>query len=104
MAPRAAARLKTLGFREVYEYKGGKLDWMASGMPTEGENAKHPRAGDAARKDVPASSLGERLGDVRERAAAAGWDAAVVLDSERVLLGLLRSKELSKDADLLIEQ
>jgi hypothetical protein len=104
MAPRAAARLETLGFREVYEYKPGKLDWMAAGLPTEGTNAAHPRAGDAARKDVPVCGLGERLGDVRDRARAAGWDAAVVVDAERVVLGLLRSKELSKEPDLLIEQ
>jgi CBS domain-containing protein len=103
MAPRAAARLETMGFRDVYEYKAGKVDWMAAGLPTEGTNAAHPRAGDVARKDVPVCGLGERLGDVRDRARAAGWDAAVVVDAERVVLGLLRSKELSKEPDLLIE-
>jgi Mg/Co/Ni transporter MgtE len=104
MAPRAAARLETMGFREVYEYKAGKVDWMAAGLPTEGTNAAHPRAGDVARKDVPVCGLGERLGDVRDRVRAAGWDAAVVVDADRVVLGLLRYKELGKEADLLIEQ
>jgi CBS domain-containing protein len=104
MAPRAAARLETMGFREVYEYKAGKVDWMAAGLPTVGTSAAHPRAGDAARKDVPICGLGERLGDVRDRARAAGWDAAVVVDADRVVLGLLRSKELSKEPELLIEQ
>jgi CBS domain-containing protein len=104
MAPRAAARLETMGFGEVYEYKAGKADWMAAGLPTEGTNTAHQRAGDAARKDVPVCGLRERLGDVRDRARAAGWDAAVVVDAERVVLGLLRSRELSKDPDLLIEQ
>jgi hypothetical protein len=50
MAPRAAARLESLGFREVFEYKAGKLDWMAAGLPTEGEGSRRPRAGEAARK------------------------------------------------------
>ena len=104
MAPRAAARLETLGFGEVYEYKGGKLDWMAAGLPTEGANALHPRAGDAARKDVPVCSLSERLGDVNDRVKAAGFDAALVVDAHRVVLGLLRSKELAKDPDMTIEQ
>ena len=104
MAPRAAARLETMGFGEVYEYKAGKADWMAAGLPTEGTNTAHQRAGDAARKDVPVCGLRERLGDVRDRARAAGWDAAVVVDAERVVLGLLRSRELSKEPDLLIEQ
>ncbi len=104
MAPRAAARLETLGFDQVHEYKAGKLDWMAAGLPTEGTNSLHPRAGDAARKDVPVCSLSERLGDVRDRVKAAGWDAALVVDRERVVLGLLRSKELAKDGDQLIEE
>ena len=77
---------------------------MAAGLPTEGENALHPRAGDACRKDVPTCALKDTVGEVRARATAAGWDAAVCVDSERVVLGLLRSKELDKDANLLIEQ
>jgi predicted transcriptional regulator len=48
--------------------------------------------------------MSERLGDVRDRVRAAGWDAVVVVNDERVVLGLLRSKELNKDADLLMEQ
>ncbi len=104
MAPRAAARLKTLGFKEVYEYKAGKSDWLAAGLPTEGTNSAHPRAGAVARKDVPTAGLKERLGDVSKRVRAAGWGAVVVVDDERVVLGLLRSKELGKDPDLLMEQ
>jgi len=104
MAPRAAARLEPLGFSDVSQYVGGKLDWMASGLPTEGENASRPRAGTVARKDVPVCSLTDRLGDVSDRARASEWDAAVVVDRERVVLGLLRAAELAKDPDLLIEQ
>lgn len=98
MAPRAAARLETLGFENVYEYKAGKLDWLAAGLATEGANST-ARASDIARLDVPVCGLADRLGDVRERAAAAGWDAAVVIDRNRVVLGLLRAKELAGDPD-----
>lgn len=104
MSPRAAWRLESLGFGEVYDYVAGKLDWMAAGLPTEGTNAKHPRAGEVSRKDVPTAWLDERLGDVRERAKSAGWDAAVIINRERVVFGLLRSKELDKDPDLRMEQ
>jgi predicted transcriptional regulator len=104
MSPRAAWRLESLGFRDVYDYVAGKLDWMAAGLPTQGTNAQHPRAGDVARKDVPTALLDERLGDVRERVRAKGWDAVVVINSERVVLGLLRSKELDKDPNLRMEQ
>jgi predicted transcriptional regulator len=88
----------------VYDYVDGKLDWMAAGLPTEGTNAKLPRAGSTARKDVPTCGLKDRLGDVRDRVRAQGWDSVVVINEERVVLGLLRSAELDKDADLLIER
>ena len=104
MSPRAAWRLESLGFSDVYDYVDGKLDWMAAGLRTEGKNAARPRAGDVARQDVPTARLDERLGDVRERVRALGWDAVVVMNPERVVLGLLRSKELDKDPDLRIEQ
>jgi Mg/Co/Ni transporter MgtE len=104
MSPRAAWRLESLGFGEVYDYVAGKLDWMAAGLRTEGTNAARPRAGDVSRKDVPSAGLAERLGDVRERVRAEGWDAVVVTNDERVVLGLLRSKELDKDPDLTMEQ
>jgi len=102
MSPRAAWRLESLGFREVYDYTVGKLDWLAAGLPTEGTNAQKPRAGTLARKDVPTCALDERLGDVRDRAHGQGWDVAVVVNAERVVFGLLRAKELAGDADQLI--
>src|ERR1700730_4592478 len=104
MSPRAAWRLESLGFGEVYDYVDGKLDWMPAGLPTEGTNAEQPRAGNTARSDVPTCGLKERLGDVRERVAAQGWDGAVVVNEEDVVLGLLRSKERAGEADQLIEQ
>jgi Mg/Co/Ni transporter MgtE len=104
MSPRAAWRLESLGFEEVYDYAAGKLDWLASGLPTEGSNASRPRAGDVARRDVPTCRLDERVGEVRERTRAGGWDACVVVNRHRVVLGLLRSKELEGPAGARIEE
>jgi Mg/Co/Ni transporter MgtE len=104
MSPRAAWRLETLGFGDVCDYVDGKNDWMSAGLPTEGTNNLEPRAGGLARKDVPTCSLTEKVGDVNTRAKAAGWDAAVVVNDERVVLGLLRSKELDSSPEQLIEQ
>ena len=73
-------------------------------MPTEGTLAQRPRLVDVVRRDVPTCSLGERLGDVRDRAIAAGWDACVVVSQDRVVLGLLRAKELQADPYLLVER
>jgi CBS domain-containing protein len=88
----------------VYDYRAGKQDWMGAGLPTEGTNAQRPRLVDVVRRDVPTCSLDERLGDVRDRAVAAGWDACVVVSQDRVVLGLLRARELDADPDLPVEQ
>jgi CBS domain-containing protein len=103
MSPRAAWRLESLGFQEVYDYTSGKVDWLAAGLPTEGTLARLPRAGDVARKDVPTCSVDERLGDVRDRVHAAGWDACVVVNEERIVFGLLRARELEGDPEVRIE-
>jgi len=76
---------------------------MGAGLPTEGTNAQAPRLVDVVRRDVPTCSLGERLGDVRERVVAAGWDACVVVSTERVVLGLLRAEELKADPRMPVE-
>ncbi len=104
MSPRAAWRLESLGFKEVFDYTVGKLDWLAAGLPTEGTNANKPRAGSVSRRDVPTCGLDERLGAVRERAHSQAWDAAVVVNAERVVFGLLREKELAGDGDRLISE
>ncbi|MFN2588685.1 MAG: CBS domain-containing protein [Actinomycetota bacterium] len=101
MSPRAAWRLETLGFTDVYDYTDGKLDWLAAGLPVEGRNAHRPRAGDVARRDVPTCTVGESVDDVRERVERAGWDACVVVDEERVVFGLLRAEQLASDAGKL---
>jgi CBS domain-containing protein len=88
----------------VYHFRAGKQDWMGAGLPTEGTNTQRPRLVDVVRRDVPVCSLGERVGDVRDRAIAAGWDACVVVSPGRVVLGLLRAKELQADPELLVEQ
>ena len=83
----------------MYDYHAGIQDWVGAGLPTEGTNAQRPSLADVARRDVPTCALDERLGDVRDRAAAAGWDACVVVSEQRVVLGLLRAKELNGDPD-----
>jgi CBS domain-containing protein len=104
MSPRAAWRLESLGFGEVYDYVAGKQDWGAAGLPVEGKLASRPRAGTVARPDVPTCGLEDRVGDVRERVRAAGWDVCVVVNEERVVLGLLREKQLGAGDDKLAHQ
>ena len=104
MSPRAAWRLEGLGFESVYDYVPGESDWFASGLPRQGKMASVPNIGEAARRDVPTCAPTEKLGVVRERLRKAGWDRCVVINKERIVLGLLREKELSSDHESPVEE
>ena len=96
MSARAASRLTGLGFT-VYRYQAGKMDWFAAGLPREGSDANVPRIADVAKRDVPTCQLGERIGDLRDRLRANGRKPVVVVDADRVVLGLVGPDGLSGD-------
>lgn len=37
-SPKAAQKLETFGFTNVWDYEGGKKDWMDAGYPVEGSD------------------------------------------------------------------
>jgi CBS domain-containing protein len=78
------------------------MDWFASGLRREGKLATRARVGDIARRDAPTCEPGERVAEVARRARGAGWDLCVVVDAERVVLGLLDAEV--PDSDALVEQ
>jgi predicted transcriptional regulator len=104
MSPRAAWRLETLGFTEVYDYAAGKADWFARGLPIEGERAGIPRIGAVARADVPTCSLDEGAADFAHRVKAEGWDTCIVVKDGAIVLGRLFSSELDAASDDPVEQ
>ena len=87
----------------MYDYKAGKSDWMAAGLPIEGAAAGRPTAATVARRDTPTCRLGEPLRGVRERVRTAGWNACVVVNEARIVMGLLRAEELGRAGDLTAE-
>lgn len=97
MSPRAACRLETLGFEHVYDYAPGKVDWLARGLPTDGEQVSDERAGDAARDDVATCGLHERVADVLLRVEASPYGFGLVVSRTGVLLGRLRKRALEGD-------
>ena len=103
MSPRAAARLETLGFTKVYDYVGGKRDWLAAALPTEGRFAGVPTAGRVLRSDDIVCHLGERLGDVADRVRALGRDACIVVNDHHVVLGRVRGRDLEGDPNATME-
>ncbi len=103
MSARAAARLESLGFTQVYRYQAGRADWLANGWPSEGSEAPDTWALQAAHTGVPVCHIGDTVGAVRQRVQAAGWDTCVVVDRQRVVLGLLRGDALQAGAETSVE-
>lgn len=103
MSPRAACRLEALGFMPVYDYVPGKVDWLARGLPREGDNAGERRAVDAARDDVVTARLDDRVGDVRPRVDASPYGFAFVTADDGTLLGRLRKAALDGDPNARCE-
>ena len=104
MSPRAACRLETLAFTEVYDYVAGKADWLARALPTEGAEPRPPRASDVLRDDVAIADLHEPIDDVLPRVDASPHGFALVTGRGRVLLGRLRRAALRGDPTATAEQ
>ena len=81
----------------------GKQDWLAANLPFEGSAADQPRAATVAREDVPTCRLDEKVGEVKARVQEAGWDTCVVVNEERIVLGLLRKAQLESGDDAVVE-
>jgi hypothetical protein len=86
MSPGACCRLEATGFAEVYDYVLGIADRMAAGLPTEGEALDIQRIADATRPDIPTARSDELLGTVFDRTANAGWDEALVIDCDGIVI------------------
>src|SRR5438270_10280998 len=91
MAPRAAARLESLGFNNVFEYKAGKQDWLAAGLPSAGRRADEPTIAAVLRRDVPRFGLDDTAGPILETMRAGGWEFAAVVDRAGLLLGRVKA-------------
>ena len=104
MSPRAASRLESIGFEQVYDYVAGKADWGSAGLPLEGANGSNTRAGAHLRTDVPTCRLDERLQAVCEHLDQSGWDTCFVVDEDRVVLGRLGRRAIRGREDVSAEQ
>ena len=93
---RAAWRLASLGFTQVYRYVEGKAGWLANGLPAEGAAAEAETIADLADLDVPTCKTNEKVGDVKARVTPEGWNVCVVINDQLVVLGLLRPSDLEK--------
>ena len=104
MSPRAACRLATLGFEHVCDYMPGKADWLARGLPIEGDQKPVRRVNDIVHDDVVRASLNEPVGHVRGHVEQSPYGFALVVADGGTLLGRLRKHALEGDPDATSEQ
>lgn len=65
--------------------------------PREGKASDETWLGDVADESVPTCRLDERIGQVLERVRADGRDTCVVVNEQRIVLGILRKNALAAD-------
>ena len=94
MSPRAACRLEALGFEQLYDYVAGKAEWLAHGLPREGQTRDVSYAGEAVDPDPPTCMLDATVADVRAALAGSPYGFCLVLGARRVLLGRIRRSAL----------
>ncbi len=104
MSPRAASRLESLGFEQVYDYVAGKADWGSSGLPLEGAEGSETRAGAHVRTDAPNCRPEDRLLEICERLEETGWDTCFVLDERGVVLGRIGRRAIRSGSDVSAEE
>lgn len=98
MSPRAAWRLEQLGFTDVHDYVPGKAAWLALGLPSEGRRRPEQRVAAVADADVPLIPAGATASEAREILGDAG--VGVVVNDERIVLGLLRAEATGLDPSM----
>jgi CBS domain-containing protein len=104
MSPRAAWRLESIGFEQVYDYVAGKADWGSFGLPLEGVEGSEARVGAYVRSDVPNCRLDDRLQEVCTRLDESGWDTCFVLNEGGVVLGRIGRRAIRGREDVAAEQ
>ena len=104
MSPRAASRLESIGFEQVYDYVAGKADWGSFGLPLEGIEGSETRAGAHVRTDAPNCAPDDRLIEICQRLEESGWDTCFVLDERDVVLGRIGRRAIRDRAEASAEE
>ena len=101
MSARVACRLERFGFTEVYDYVGGKMDWLSADLPYEGKAVLVSRV---LRRDLVVAAPDEQVKGLADRIMADPAGLAVVV-ADGIVQGIIRGAELSGAApDATAEQ
>jgi rhodanese-related sulfurtransferase len=104
MSPRAAALLDEFGFERVYDYAASKVDYLARGLPREGEKADERRAVEAIRDEVVRCGLGDSVEEAARRIESSSFGFGLVVNGDGVLLGRLRWSALERSNGGTVEE
>jgi hypothetical protein len=96
MSPRAAWRLEALGFERVYDFAGGRTEWIERGLPTTGDGPFLVLVGQVVR---PATTCRpETRAGVLRRDLTPGPDSiCAVLNDQGIVMGRIRWDDLPDD-------
>ena len=83
-----------MGFSKVFEYKAGKQDWFAAGLPMDGRRATEPTIATVIHTDVPRFGVQERAGAILDVMRSGGWEWAAVVNARGLLLGRIRARDI----------
>lgn len=84
-----------MGFREIYDFVGGKLEWLAHGLPVEGSGPHHAVAGDVVDEHVTTCGADASLDEIRAILGASDAPFSVIVNDGGVVLGRVRLKNLT---------
>jgi rhodanese-related sulfurtransferase len=104
LSARAAWRLESMGFQEVYRYTLGKEDWIAAGYETEGAEASKSRLKQYINSNVLTCLLRDRMQEIQNRRAH--HDICVVLNDRNIVMGIIQghtwnANPLSRASDVM---
>jgi len=88
LSARAAWRLESMGFQEVYRYTLGKEDWIAAGFETSGPEASKPRLREFIKTNVQTCLLRDRMQEIQNRRGS--HDICVVLNDRHIVMGVIK--------------
>jgi Mg/Co/Ni transporter MgtE len=77
----------------------GKADWLAHGLPREGDEADRPDAGALADRDPPSCALSDDARTIRALLEDSRYGYCIVVSARRIVLGRVRRSTLSQAGD-----
>jgi CBS domain-containing protein len=105
MSPRAAWQLEAMGFRDVYDFVDGKIEWISHGLPLEGMGPHFAVAGEIAdRGAVLTCRVGDRLDALANALDTVAHAYCVVLNDHDIVLGRMRKKNLRGPDTTTVEE